>query len=107
LPDGGFARTVRDLGDVLLLDVEAGLCERASRIEDAVTAVQSFVQRARLGLEPDFDVSVDFTLLWDRRFADFRTWQACTRRRLYKENFIEGEELATARSSRSQRPPGS
>ncbi len=103
LPGGGFARTAKDLSELLLLDVETGLCQRASRIEEAITAVQTFVQRARLGLEPTFAPNVDFTLLWDRRFADLRTWQACTRRWLYKENFIEWQELETARRSESFR----
>src|SRR5207248_8673723 len=52
LPWGGFAQAPNDLSSLLLMDVEAGLCERASRIEEAVTAVQNFVRRARLGLEP-------------------------------------------------------
>lgn len=103
LPGGGFARTAQELSEQLLLDVEAGLCQRASRIEEAVTAVQLFVQRARLGLEPGFEPAIDFTLLWDRRFVDLRTWQACTRRELYKENFIEWNELTAARCSESFR----
>ena len=49
--------TPNDLSSLLLLDVEAGVCERASRIEEAITAVQSFVRRARLGLEPGWTVS--------------------------------------------------
>ena len=46
-----------DLSDLLLLDVEAGLREKASRIEEAITAVQSFIRRAparpRAGLDGD------------------------------------------------------
>ena len=34
---GKFAQEARDLSDLLLLDVEAGLCEKASRIEEAIT----------------------------------------------------------------------
>jgi hypothetical protein len=104
LPSGSPARTGRDLSEILLLDVEAGLCQRASRIEEAITAVQTFVQRARLGLEPGWaQPTLDFMLLWDRRFADFRTWQACKRNDIYRENWIEWDELRSARGSESFR----
>jgi hypothetical protein len=104
LPSGQPARTGRDLSEILLLDVDAGLCQRASRIEDAITAVQTFVQRARLGLEPGWaQPSPDFMLLWDRRFADLRTWQGCTRNDIYRENWIEWDELRSARGSESFR----
>lgn len=104
LPSGQPARTGHDLSEIVLLDVEAGLCQRASRIEEAITAVQTFVQRARLGLEPGWaQPSLDFMLLWDRRFADFRTWQACKRNEIYRENWIEWDELRSARDSESFR----
>ena len=92
-----YAEVARDLSDLLLLDVEAGNCEKASRIEEAITAVQNFIRRARLGLEPSWVVTGDFALMWDRHFASFHVWQACKRRHLYKENYIEWEELEKAR----------
>ena len=94
---GQFAETARDLSDVLLLDVETGTCERASRIQEAITAVQNFIRRARLGLEPGWPVTGDFAHMWDRHLASFHVWQACKRRHLYKENYIEWEELEKAR----------
>jgi Tc toxin complex TcA C-terminal TcB-binding domain len=94
---GGFATVPRDLSDLLLLDVEAGVAERASRIEEAITAVQSYVRRARLGLEAAFVVGPAFTKLWDSEFATLRVWQACKRRLIYKENWVEWDELARAR----------
>jgi hypothetical protein len=94
---GLFAKVARDLSDLLLLDVEAGLCEKASRIEEAITAVQNFIRRARLGLEPSWPVTRDFAQMWDRHFASFHEWQACKRRHLYQENYIEWEELEKAR----------
>ncbi|MEU9899981.1 neuraminidase-like domain-containing protein [Streptomyces phaeochromogenes] len=99
LPWGGAVREPKHLGDLLLIDVAVADCQRASRIEDAISAVQTFVQRARLGLEPDFAVSSAFALLWDRRFADFEVWQAWQRRQVYRENWIDWEELARARRS--------
>ncbi len=94
---GQFAQEARDLSDLLLLDVEAGLCEKASRIEEAISSAQNFIRRARLGLEPSWPVTRDFALMWDRHFASFHVWQACKRRHLYKENWIEWDELKKAR----------
>lgn len=94
---GRFATVPRELSDLLLLDVETGICERTSRIEEAITAVQNFVGRARLHLEPGWPVNYEFARLWDRQFATFRVWQACKRRHLYKENFVEWDELERAR----------
>ena len=97
LPAGGAVTEPKQLSELLLLDVEAGLAQRASRIEEAISAVQILVQRARLGLEPSFPVSSAFALLWDRRFATFRIWEAWTRRALYRENWIDWDELEKAR----------
>ncbi|HET8641206.1 MAG TPA: neuraminidase-like domain-containing protein, partial [Pseudonocardiaceae bacterium] len=99
LPWGGFATTPRELSDLLLTDVEAGLCLRLSRIEDAVSVVQAFVQRALLGLEPSFVVTPAFASAWQKRFATFREWQACVRREVYRENWIEWDDLRLARRS--------
>ena len=94
---GRFAIEPGDLSDLLLLDVEAGLRERASRIEEAITAVQSFIRRARLGLEPGWTVTREFARLWDSRFDTYQIWERARRRELYRETWIEWEELAKAR----------
>lgn len=99
LPAGGGATAPKQLSEVLLLDVEAALCERTSRIEEAISAVQAFVQRARLGLEPSLAVTPAFALLWDRRFATYRVWEACKRRSVYQENWVEWDELDQARGT--------
>ncbi len=97
LPWGGFAERAVDLSELLLMDVEAGVCQKASRIEEAISSVQLFVQRARLGLEPNFEISNDFALLWDRRFATYAVWLQCKRREIYPENWIHWKELHEAR----------
>jgi len=94
---GKVAHVARDLSDLLLQDVEAGLCERASRIEDAISSVHAFVQRARLGLEPGFAVTPAFIEVWDGRFAAFNAWLCCKQREVYRENWIEWDELRQAR----------
>lgn len=99
LPRGGFAGKAKDLSDLLLVDVEAGLCQKASRIEEAITAVGSFIQRARLGLEPDFVVTGQFVPAWDSHFATYQIWEACQRRLIYRENLIEWKELKKAQQT--------
>ena len=94
---GAYAATPADLSDLLLLDVEAGVCEKASRIDEAITAAQSFIRRARIGLEPGWRVTGEFTRLWDSRFATYRTWERCKRSELYRENWIEWDERGKAR----------
>jgi hypothetical protein len=94
-----FATVPRDLGDLLLIEVETGICEAASRIEEATTAVQNFIRRSRLGLEPSWKVSREFARLWDSRFDTYRVWERCKRRELYRENWIEWDELRKARRS--------
>ena len=58
-----------EISAVLLLDVEAGLPEKASRIEEAISAVQTFIRRARLGLESKWTISPAFAQMWDREFS--------------------------------------
>ena len=66
-----FVTSSEDLSAIFLLDVNAGVCERATRIEEAATAVQTYVERARLGLESELVVSEAFVTAWDRLFASF------------------------------------
>ena len=89
---GSFSTSAKDIGALLLIDVEAGICEKASRVEEAITAVQAFVERVRLSQEPSFTITPEFAAAWDKSFATFRIWQACRRRVLYKENYIEWSE---------------
>ncbi|RXV65692.1 insecticidal toxin complex protein [Burkholderia stabilis] len=96
LPWGGYAKSPEALSALLLIDVEAGFCERASRIEEGITAVQTFVQRARLGLE-DWAIGPSFLSLWKNVFASYRVWESCRCRTLYRENWIAWDELRKAR----------
>lgn len=96
---GAMATEVKQLSDLLLIDVEAGLCQRASRIEEAVTAISLFIQRARLGLEPGFVVTDQFILVWDSHFASYHAWEACKRRFVYRENWVEWDELKKAQQA--------
>ena len=98
IKNNGIKKTPKELSDQLLLDVETGCCEKASRIEEAITAVQTFIQRCRIGLELEtvWNVTPQFAHMWDSRFASYHVWQACKRRELYKENWIDWHELEKA-----------
>lgn len=96
-PPNGTAQSPKDLSALLLLDVETGLCEKASRVEEAISAIQSFIRRARLGLEPSWTITPQFLLLWEREFASFKIWEACKRRTIYKENWIDWDEFGKAK----------
>lgn len=96
---GTTAKTSEDLSALLLQEVEVGLCERSSRIEEAIYSVQTFVQRMRLGLEPTYQFSPAYGQKWDAIFCTFDKWKNHQRRVLYKENWIQWDELALARES--------
>lgn len=99
LPWGGFASNAKQLSELLLIDVETGLCQKASRIEEAVSALQLFIQRSRLGLESSFTATPNFIKVWEKHFTTFSTWESCKRHEIYRENWIEWDELETARKS--------
>jgi hypothetical protein len=92
-----YASSAIDLSDLLLLDVRCTESEKASRIDEAITAVQNFIRRARLGLESSWKITREFAQLWDSRFETYRKWELCKRRELYRENWIEWEELEKSR----------
>ncbi|KAM7219247.1 hypothetical protein V8F06_005416 [Rhypophila decipiens] len=93
------ASKAQDLSDLLLQDVEVGIRERASRIEDAIQAVQTFVQRAKIGLEPLFPMTQEFSNTWDCRFSTFKTWQTWKRRCMYPENWIHWDDMQSLERS--------
>jgi Tc toxin complex TcA C-terminal TcB-binding domain len=99
LPWGDPVREAKDLSALLLLDVEAGGCQRASRVQEAISAVQTLVSRARIGLEPALIPSTAFLALWDARLASYRVWEACRRRELYRENWVDVDEIAAAQAT--------
>ncbi|RFS81970.1 insecticidal toxin complex protein [Actinomadura spongiicola] len=100
---GRFAAEPRDLSDLLLQDVQAGLGQRVTRIEDGIAAVQAFMQRALLGAEPGFAVPPALREVWRNRFATFAQWRTCAYQAAYPENWIEWDDLRDARRSEAFR----
>ncbi|KAF1962680.1 hypothetical protein CC80DRAFT_541833 [Byssothecium circinans] len=84
-----------DLADRLLLNVKARIDETTTRIDDAIGAVQRFMQRVKLGLEASL-FRPDEALLerWECELSSFDKWQAAQRRKWYCESWIHWEEAA-------------
>jgi len=98
-----WAKVPRDLSDLLLQDVGVEIHEKTTRIEDAISTAQSFVQRVRLGLEPQIQPASNFIEVWDAKYSTFKTWKPSKLRELYPENRIYWDELRSARKSDSFR----
>lgn len=92
----GYLASARDLPDTnalydyLLIDVEMTAIQETSRIKQAISSVQSFVQRCLLGLEKDVEIDEDTAREWKWR-KNYRVWEANRKVFLYPENWIEPE----------------
>jgi hypothetical protein len=86
------------LFEYFLIDVQMDACMETSRIKQAISSVQLFVQRCMLGLETkknatSLEIGVSSTALnrprweWMQRY---RVWEANRKVFLYPENWIEG-----------------
>ena len=84
---------------LLLIDVEMCSCMATSRIVQATAAVQMFVQRCFLGLEPEVtvDATADGDWLQWQWMSQYRVWQANREVFLFPENWID----PTLRSDKS------
>ncbi len=86
-----------ELFEYFLIDVEMAACFQTSRIKQAISSVQLFIQRILLGLEkPDVEPSVIDADRWPW-MSRYRVWEANRKIFLYPENWIE-PELRTTKS---------
>lgn len=100
-PPAGAARWL-DPDDVFawfLIDVEMGACQETSRMVQATAAVQLFVQRCFLNLEPNVkvDTVADQDWLQWKWMSAYRVWQANREVFLFPENWLD----PTLRSNKS------
>ncbi len=79
-----------DLFDYFLIDVEMSPCMQTSRIKQAISSVQLFIQRCRMNLEPKVSPDKIEPKLWRWR-KNYRVWEANLKVFLYPENWIEPE----------------
>ncbi|HEU0076705.1 MAG TPA: neuraminidase-like domain-containing protein, partial [Longimicrobiaceae bacterium] len=73
-----------------LIDVEMGSCMKTSRIRQAISSVQLFVQRCLLNLEPQVPPAAIDGEQWEW-MKRYRVWEANRKVFLYPENWIEPE----------------
>ncbi len=80
--------TSSDLYENFLIDVDMSACMLTSRILQACSTVQLFVDRCLMGLEPGATTAIidENVWLWMKRY---RTWEANRKVFLYPENFLE------------------
>ena len=79
-----------ELYDHFLIDVEMSPCMMTSRLIQATSAVQLFVQRVLMNLEPGLALSDEAVEQWDW-MKNYRVWEANRKIFLYPENWIEPE----------------
>ena len=79
-----------DLYRRYLVDVEMSACMPTSRIVQALGAIQLFVQRTLLNLEPGGLINADLAVQWDW-MKQYRVWEANRKVFVSPENWIEPE----------------
>lgn len=72
-----------------LIDPEMSSCRQSSRIKNAISTVQLYIQRVRMGLETVYfsKLGPAFDQEWDWR-KNYRVWEANRKVFLYPENYI-------------------
>jgi hypothetical protein len=87
------SRQVRDANDLYgyyLIDPQMGPCMETSRIVQAISSVQLFIQRAFMGLEPGVPAASLDKQQWSW-MKNYRVWEANRKVLLYAENWIAPE----------------
>ena len=86
-------RDTKDLYAHFLIDVEMDPCMMTSRIKQAISSVQLFVQRCLMNLEPNVlaDSETDDAWNWWKWMKNYRIWEANRKVFLYPENWVEPE----------------
>ena len=79
-----------DIYDYFLIDVEMSACMSTSRIVQGHATVQLFVERCRLGLEPQCIADFEQDPMWAQWswMEQYRLWQANREVFIYPENWI-------------------
>lgn len=82
--------STNDLYQHYLLDVEMSPCFMTSRIKNAISSIQLWVQRIFMNLEEDISFGDADAAEWKWR-KYYRVWEAARKVFLYPENWIEPE----------------
>ncbi len=78
------------LYEYFLIDVEMDACMKTSRIRQALSTVQLFIQRCLMNLEATVDASSIRATQWAWMYR-YRVWEANRKVFLYPENWLEPE----------------
>ncbi|WP_019500352.1 neuraminidase-like domain-containing protein [Pseudanabaena sp. PCC 6802] len=81
-------KTLRNLSEYLLIDVETTGCATISYIKQAILSLQMYMQRCRLNVEPGV-LNVNIPEVWWEWMLNYRIWEANRKVFLYPENYIE------------------
>ncbi|MBL7624408.1 hypothetical protein I7331_35195, partial [Frankia sp. AgB1.8] len=82
-------RDSAELYERLLIDVEMSPCMTTTRLKQAISSVQLFVQRGLMSLEDDVRLSPEEATEWARWRKQYRIWEANRQVLLYPENWLE------------------
>ncbi|MDT3426206.1 hypothetical protein J2Z22_001732 [Paenibacillus forsythiae] len=85
-----YTKRTDDLFAYFLIDVEMGAMQETSRIKQAISSVQLFVQRCLMNLEPGIHLSREAEEDW-KNLRNYRVWEANRKIFLYPENWLEPE----------------
>ena len=97
IPNPKYWEDMNDLFVYFLIDVGMSACQLTSRIKQAISSVQLFVQRCFLNLEgrfvkvPKDDPDLDNSWKQWKWMQNYRIWEANRKVFLYPENWIEPE----------------
>ena len=80
-----------ELYDDFLIDVEMSPCMMSTRIKQAISSVQLFIQRSLMNLEEDVFMTPREAREWSQWRKQYRIWEANRKILLYPENWIEPE----------------
>ncbi|HTD21426.1 MAG TPA: neuraminidase-like domain-containing protein [Terriglobales bacterium] len=81
-------QTPNNVYEFLLTDVETGPEAQISYIKEALNAVQLYLQRCRLRLEPGVEILDEIPPIWWDWMLNYRVWEANRRIFLYPENYL-------------------
>ena len=92
-PNLSYLKDTSDLYGHYLVDPEMSACRETSRIKQAISSVQLFIQRCQLGLEQGITVDVEADDKWKQWewMKQYRVWEANRKIFLYPENWLEPE----------------
>lgn len=80
-------KTPNNVYEFLLTDVQTGPESQLSYLKEGLNAVQLYLQRCRLRLEPGVDV-LEIPPVWWEWMMDYRVWEANRRIFVYPENYL-------------------